>query len=178
MTWVVIWAISILFGSTSPLFAHSGGLDSCGGHHDRKHGGYHVHNQALYCGCHPESAGCAVPKPVAATPPPQKAQGVAAIPSGETVYVTATGTKYHRAGCRYLTDSSRPTTLTEAAKSKTPCSVCKPPSVSDTQGLTGPAKPTTTEQPATTQCAATTQKGARCKRNASPGSQYCWQHAR
>jgi hypothetical protein len=26
------------------------------------------------------------------------------------------------------------------------------------------------------QCAATTTKGTRCKRNASPGSIYCWQH--
>jgi hypothetical protein len=26
------------------------------------------------------------------------------------------------------------------------------------------------------QCAAATQKGSRCKRNASPGSSYCWQH--
>ena len=26
------------------------------------------------------------------------------------------------------------------------------------------------------QCAATTQKGTQCKRQASPGSQYCWQH--
>ena len=26
------------------------------------------------------------------------------------------------------------------------------------------------------QCAATTKKGTQCKRNASPGSSYCWQH--
>ena len=26
------------------------------------------------------------------------------------------------------------------------------------------------------QCAATTKKGSQCKRQASPGSQYCWQH--
>ena len=26
------------------------------------------------------------------------------------------------------------------------------------------------------QCAATTKKGTQCKRQASPGSQYCWQH--
>ena len=26
------------------------------------------------------------------------------------------------------------------------------------------------------QCAATTKKGAQCKRQASPGSQFCWQH--
>ena len=27
------------------------------------------------------------------------------------------------------------------------------------------------------QCAATTKKGTQCKRQASPGSQYCWQHS-
>lgn len=27
---------------------HSGGLDRCGGHHDRKRGGYHYH-QGPYC---------------------------------------------------------------------------------------------------------------------------------
>lgn len=26
------------------------------------------------------------------------------------------------------------------------------------------------------QCAATTKRGTQCKRNASPDSQYCWQH--
>ena len=26
------------------------------------------------------------------------------------------------------------------------------------------------------QCAATTRKGTQCKRSASPGSEYCWQH--
>ena len=28
------------------------------------------------------------------------------------------------------------------------------------------------------QCAATTKKGTQCKRQASPGSQYCWLHAK
>lgn len=28
----------------------------------------------------------------------------------------------------------------------------------------------------TTRCQATTQKGTQCKRNAKPGSRYCWQH--
>jgi len=39
-------------------FAHGGGLDSCGGHHDRKRGGYHVHRIANYCACHPEETVC------------------------------------------------------------------------------------------------------------------------
>jgi hypothetical protein len=45
----------------------------------------------------------------------------------ETVdYVTKTGHKYHRAGCRYLRRSSIPMPLKEAKKLFTPCSVCNP----------------------------------------------------
>lgn len=45
-----------------------------------------------------------------------------------TVYITKTGTKYHRAGCRYLRRSSIPISLEEAkARGYTPCSVCNPP---------------------------------------------------
>jgi len=45
----------------------------------------------------------------------------------EIVYVTRTGTKYHRAGCRYLRKSSIPMPLSQAAAQYSPCSVCKPP---------------------------------------------------
>jgi hypothetical protein len=44
-----------------------------------------------------------------------------------TVYLTRTGTKYHRAGCRYLSKSMIPTPLGDAKRSYSPCSVCKPP---------------------------------------------------
>jgi len=44
------------------------------------------------------------------------------------VYVTATGEKYHRNGCRYLKKSKMPMTLSEAKEAGyKPCSVCKPP---------------------------------------------------
>lgn len=39
-------------------YAHGGGLDSCGGHNDRKRGGYHVHRMPNYCACYPEQAVC------------------------------------------------------------------------------------------------------------------------
>jgi competence protein ComEC len=55
--------------------------------------------------------------------PPQQAQT-----KEQTVYVTKTGKKYHRAGCRYLLQSKIPMKLEDAkAKGYTPCSVCKPP---------------------------------------------------
>ncbi len=44
------------------------------------------------------------------------------------VYITKTGSKYHRAGCKYLKKSSIPITLKEAKKKGyAPCSVCNPP---------------------------------------------------
>lgn len=45
----------------------------------------------------------------------------------DIVYVTKTGSKYHRAGCRYLKKSYREITRTEAKEQGyTACSVCKP----------------------------------------------------
>jgi len=45
-----------------------------------------------------------------------------------TVYITKTGKKYHRWGCRYLRKSCIPISLTEAKRrGYTPCKVCKPP---------------------------------------------------
>ena len=44
------------------------------------------------------------------------------------VYITKTGSKYHRAGCRYLSQSCIPIKLSDAiAQGYTPCSVCNPP---------------------------------------------------
>jgi hypothetical protein len=44
------------------------------------------------------------------------------------VYVTNTGTKYHNAGCSYLSHSSIAIWLCQAkAQGYTPCSRCNPP---------------------------------------------------
>ena len=44
------------------------------------------------------------------------------------VYITKTGSKYHRAGCRYLSRSCIPIKRSVAiAQGYTPCSVCNPP---------------------------------------------------
>jgi hypothetical protein len=48
-------------------------------------------------------------------------------PEEIVVYVTKTGSKYHRANCRYVSKSKIPMTLKEAKKKYGPCSVCKPP---------------------------------------------------
>jgi hypothetical protein len=50
-------------------------------------------------------------------------------PQTITVYVTRTGAKYHRDGCRYLSRSKIPMSLAEASKRFAPCKVCKPPTL-------------------------------------------------
>lgn len=50
------------------------------------------------------------------------------IATAQTVYLTDTGRKYHRAGCRYLSTSSKAVDLAEAvAMGYEPCGVCNPP---------------------------------------------------
>ena len=44
-----------------------------------------------------------------------------------TVFVTNTGTKYHREGCRYLDKSMTPIPLKDAIGKYEPCKVCNPP---------------------------------------------------
>lgn len=44
-----------------------------------------------------------------------------------TVYITETGSKFHKWGCQYLGESAIPISRKEAIeKGYTPCSVCKP----------------------------------------------------
>jgi uncharacterized lipoprotein NlpE involved in copper resistance len=48
-------------------------------------------------------------------------------PKEVTVYITRTGQKYHRIGCRYLSKSCIPVSLDEAKTRYGACSVCNPP---------------------------------------------------
>lgn len=57
---------------------------------------------------------------VVPVPTPKPTQNV-------TVYITKTGSKYHRDGCRYLSKSQIPIPLSQAKLSYSPCSVCNPP---------------------------------------------------
>ncbi len=78
--------------------------------------------------------------PVAKEPPQPKVEPPSkpAEETEETVYVTRTGEKYHRAGCHHL-KSSIPMTLSEAAKRYSPCSVCRPPTPKHTATSDPPA---------------------------------------
>jgi hypothetical protein len=63
-------------------------------------------------------------QPVSAQEPsPQRAEE----PKAQIVYITRTGKRYHRAGCRYLASSKIRMTLKDAkAQGYTPCKVCRP----------------------------------------------------
>jgi len=53
---------------------------------------------------------------------------IAAVASAETVYVTKTGSKYHRASCQHLSKSSTAIELSDAvARGYEPCKTCRPP---------------------------------------------------
>jgi len=59
---------------------------------------------------------------------PDKTEEPAVAANSTIVYVTKSGTKYHREGCQYLSKSSREITLEEAKdKGYEPCSKCNPP---------------------------------------------------
>jgi len=112
-----------------------------------------------------------------------------AAPSGssvatttETVYVTKTGEKYHRASCPSLARSQIPMSLAEAAARYGACSICKPPTLASPAEAAPPASaPKTVAQPAPVsagRCQAVTKRGSQCSRRAQAGSNYCWQHTR
>jgi micrococcal nuclease len=103
----------------------------------------------------------------------------AASDTNTTVYVTRTGEKYHRAGCRSLARSQIPMQLSEAAARYGACGICKPPTLADTPSTTPAAVATPTRSsPAVNsgRCQAITKRGTQCSRNAQPGRSYCWQH--
>lgn len=71
----------------------------------------------------PRPAAVAAPGASSNVPATEQAAG-----GGEdTVYVTRTGTKYHRAGCQHLSKSSSPIKLADARRGYQPCKVCRPP---------------------------------------------------
>ena len=47
--------------------------------------------------------------------------------AGDTVYITRTGGRYHRAGCIHLKQGSIAIRLGDAVKQYSPCSSCRPP---------------------------------------------------
>lgn len=93
----------------------------------------------------PVAAVDAVPTDAAVPTPRPIAAPLEAEEAGEIVYVTKTGQKYHRAGCRHL-KSSIPMALGEAEQKYSPCSVCNPPA-SNAKRAIASASPTTPATP-------------------------------
>jgi len=90
-------------------------------------------------------------------------------------YITKTGTKYHRGGCKYLSKSAIEITKEDAiARGYGPCSVCIGATTSSDVSPSYTSVTSTSSSPG--RCQAITKKGTQCKRNAAPGSRYCWQH--
>jgi len=97
-----------------------------------------------------------------------------ALTEATKYYITKTGSKYHREGCRYLSKSANEITKDDAtARGYGPCSVCIGAAPAS-EGSSSYTAPPTTSSPG--RCQAITKKGAQCKRNAKTGSSYCWQH--
>jgi methylphosphotriester-DNA--protein-cysteine methyltransferase len=108
----------------------------------------------------------------------------------QSVYITKTGKKYHRASCQYLRKSQIEISMKEAVdRGYTPCSVCTPgrpneqKSSEKQQKTTGTKNGEVSKQPvvekATTrsrQCSAITKAGTRCKRMTTTANGRCYQH--
>ncbi|MFP6711273.1 MAG: thermonuclease family protein, partial [Rhodospirillales bacterium] len=84
----------------APSFAHTGGLDSLGCHHNRKAGGYHCHRGAM-AGQHFRSKSEAIqslktPAP-RSTPKPESVQltGIPKITDGDTIRTGSTRIRLH-----------------------------------------------------------------------------------
>ncbi|MFN0149951.1 MAG: thermonuclease family protein [bacterium] len=93
-----------------------------------------------------------------------------AVADTNTYFLTRTGEKYHRAGCRYL--RSRFSSISKAdviAGGYGACSVCIGGVAASLNSSGRPAIHTR-------RCQAHTKKGTRCKRHAKFGRHYCAQH--
>lgn len=94
-----------------------------------------------------------------------------------TVFVTRTGKKYHRDGCRSLARSKIPIALSEAVLRYGACGICSPPTLREGNGPDASEQNLRRDPSASAgRCQATTKKGTQCRRSARSGSSYCWQH--
>lgn len=112
----------------------------------------------------------------------------------QTVYITKTGSKYHRASCQYLRKSQYPITIKEAVdRGYEPCSVCDPGSPAKTQKASPAVDPNqkkdksvpdkapenssrVPQEAKSSQCTAITKAGTRCKRMTTNANGKCYQH--
>ncbi len=102
----------------------------------------------------------------------------------QTVYITKTGSKYHKENCRYLRYSKKEISLEKlSGLGYRPCLVCKPvadnkeTSSKDSRSLTNYNEDNKVIRKGTsTQCTGKTKSGTRCKRKTKNASGRCYQH--
>jgi hypothetical protein len=93
--------------------------------------------------------------------------------SGQDIYKTPSGKKYHLKDCSTVKNVSEKITLEQAVKiGLEPCKVCHPPgaALSSSQNK---AQGQTTQS---VQCKVITKKGTRCLHKTHIGNGYCFQH--
>jgi hypothetical protein len=88
----------------------------------------------------------------------------------DSVYITQSGSKYHKSTCEYVQETGRPAALADVRASHEPCRKC----LKDSSEVSKSAAKAAVGGPI--QCKALTRKGTQCSRNAKSGSAYCWQH--
>jgi len=150
----VIVALMLLLDGRG-VFSHSGRTDSSGGHYNRSTGTYHYHgtpksststdsrttpssgtqSSAVQSGAVQSSEIAELTNEIRSLRASVETLNASAqtlitrlstSPDTTSVYITRTGAKYHRDGCRYLSKSKIPISLTDAKRGYSPCSVCNP----------------------------------------------------
>jgi hypothetical protein len=81
--------------------------------------------------------------------------------SGQRVYITHEGDKYHTADCRYSKEANAVSLQQAKASGKTACGICKPNSKTGDKQM---------------RCSAKTKEGKQCQRMTSSASGKCYQH--
>lgn len=95
--------------------------------------------------------------------------------SGQTVYKTPSGAKYHLSSCKVVNNFSSQLDVTQAVKmGLEPCKKCNPPRPSVYRIVSKPTKVNGTNKG--NQCLGTTKKGTRCQHYTKIGNDYCFQH--
>jgi len=95
--------------------------------------------------------------------------------AAQSVYVTSTGTKYHKESCFHLMNSKRALDLKKATSLEyEACKHCKPIGYETATTPTNKPKITSNNPSATVQCAGKTKAGSRCKRKTTNSSGRCY----
>lgn len=96
--------------------------------------------------------------------------------SGQTVYKTPSGAKYHLSACKVVNNFSSQLDVTQAVKmGLEPCEKCNPPR-SSVYGIVSKSKKVNGTNKGN-RCLGTTKKGTRCEHYTKIGNDYCFQHA-